>query len=577
MKKLLVLMLVVAMVLSSLAGCAKKDKGNQDQTNETKGKTTPTTQATKEEEKDVPKMKDGKFDPEVTITVGAELALGTDVEFKEGESIEDNVHTRWAKDELGINIKYDWIVAEEGDAYNTRISLLLAGQDKFPDVMKMWHAAPLLQQLVESEKLMDISAEFDKYASDRIKKIYEANPHVWYPVQRGDAKYGLPIIGESEVQDSVLFIRTDWLENLGLEVPKTIDELEAVAHAFTYNDPNKSGKNDTIGVALAGKDWLNGWMADTNFLYGSVAKAYPFRWLEDENGQIAYGSVQPGMRDALELLNKWYKNGYLDRDCGMMDEMAAANLFTSGRAGIVSGPWWMGNWPLPDLINNIEGADYKAIPMPKGKDGEYLAYTGTGLMEIMVFDKDFKNLEAFLLYLDRLYDHAFEDPDSPFYYGYFEGYDYAMVDGNVSYLDEDFPDGKRYRVDKYFLTKGLILPPNAGDKEPFFVRMHKGELTSEKDLKRAERENPKMVEAYMLAHEQTKKNSTLNYYMGPDTPAMLENRQLLESTENEVFIQIVYGEKPIEAFDDFVDFWKRNGGDAMTREANEWYNSIKAK
>ena len=44
-----------------------------------------------------------------------------------------------------------------------------------------------------------------------------------------------------------LLIRKDWLDNLGLEVPTTLDELFDVMYAFTYNDPDGNGKNDTWG------------------------------------------------------------------------------------------------------------------------------------------------------------------------------------------------------------------------------------------------------------------------------------------------------------------------------------------
>lgn len=44
-------------------------------------------------------------------------------------------------------------------------------------------------------------------------------------------------------------IRKDWLDNLGLEMPKTVDELYETAKAFTEKDPDQNGKNDTIGFA----------------------------------------------------------------------------------------------------------------------------------------------------------------------------------------------------------------------------------------------------------------------------------------------------------------------------------------
>lgn len=45
--------------------------------------------------------------------------------------------------------------------------------------------------------------------------------------------------------------------------------------------------------------------------------------------------------------------------------------------------------------------------------------------------------------------------------------------------------------------------------------------------------------------------------------------------EKQVYTKIIYGEEPIKAFDKFVEDWKANGGDQITQEINEWYQSVK--
>jgi putative aldouronate transport system substrate-binding protein len=48
----------------------------------------------------------------------------------------------------------------------------------------------------------------------------------------------------------------------------------------------------------------------------------------------------------------------------------------------------------------------------------------------------------------------------------------------------------------------------------------------------------------------------------------------LNQMELETFVKIVYGELPLEAFDEFVKNWKANGGDEVTKEMNEWYKEV---
>jgi multiple sugar transport system substrate-binding protein len=53
-------------------------------------------------------------------------------------------------------------------------------------------------------------------------------------------------------QANLLFIRSDWLQKLNLQTPKTWDDVLAVAKAFTTGDPDADGKADTYGLDIPG-------------------------------------------------------------------------------------------------------------------------------------------------------------------------------------------------------------------------------------------------------------------------------------------------------------------------------------
>ena len=59
--------------------------------------------------------------------------------------------------------------------------------------------------------------------------------------------YGLDQPG-TIVRNEGILIRKDWLDKLGLKVPKTTDEFFEVMKAFTFKDPDGNGKNDTYGL-----------------------------------------------------------------------------------------------------------------------------------------------------------------------------------------------------------------------------------------------------------------------------------------------------------------------------------------
>ena len=570
-KKCIALLIVGAMLMGMLIGCKSNEKDPEPVTvkDPTTTETTPADEPTVAPV--VSRIKDGKMIEPTTITTGR--AINSSVLFKNGETIENNVHTKWVKDNLNINIKYDWVVSEEGGAFETKIKLLLASGDKLPDVMTIWWKSPLYSQLIESGKIMDVSEAYETYASQRTKDLYNAFPESWYTVQKDSAKWGLPILTTADGADSVLWIRTDWLENLGLSEPKTISELETVMEAFTNQDPDQNGKKDTLGLSMASKGWVGGWMADTNYLWGAVAGAFPFRWGVVEDGSLAYGSVQPKIKDALGYLKKWYDNGYIDKEIALTDENKAAENFNSGKAGIICGPYWMAGWPLPDLAKNIPGATFKAIPIPTNDNGDLKRFTGFGADYITVFSKDFENMDAYFLYYDTILGSRISDESSPLYYGLAEDYDYTMVDGKVSYIQDQIPGGY-INVNKYLLSD-VNTNSKASNQLPFEIRVLNNDLKTDKDKAMALGQIPEVLAAYKMVYEQNKECGVYDAYLGSDTPTMLTKRQLLEKMENEVFIQIIYGQIELDAFDKFVSDWKINGGDDITKEVNEWWQSVK--
>jgi len=70
-----------------------------------------------------------KYDPAITLTTVAGLNANAAI-FKQGETIEDNVHTRLIKERLGIDIKYNWVVTNTNDAYKTKLRLMLSSGEK---------------------------------------------------------------------------------------------------------------------------------------------------------------------------------------------------------------------------------------------------------------------------------------------------------------------------------------------------------------------------------------------------------------------------------------------------------------
>ncbi|SDC41028.1 putative aldouronate transport system substrate-binding protein [Paenibacillus sp. UNCCL117] len=504
------------------------------------------------------------FDPPVVITTAK--ALRDFGALSGSDTTENNPITRWAKDRLGIIQKNKWIVTEQNEALTTRIKLALSEGEELPDVLFLTnHDIPeLLESLVDSGKIMDIEQAFETYAPPRVKEAYEKNPEVWRTVMVHGKAWGLPQISDGVVGDPILWVRQDWLDKLNLKPPATIEELEQVLDAFTYGDPDGNGKADTRGLALAGKNTLNGWMGDASFLFGAYGDQ-PYQWNRTKDGTLSYGSVQPQVKPALIKLNDWYEKGYIDPDFGTHDEDKAASLVTSGVAGIISGPGWMGGWPLVETAAANPGAVMKPIPYPSGPEGKIGRVGSKMSYGSYFFRAGFTRMDAVFAYWDAVYGAFIEDPESDFRYGFGEGYDYIMKDGKPVF---DFP-GSNHSISSYLLFGPGSTPPHVIQGESLESRVYRGHVETPYEQRLAATSSKLYLEGRIVGAKQTE-HSQRDQFVGPHTRTMALKWPLLKKLEKETYLKIVYGKAKADALDEFAEQWFALGGADITREVNEW-------
>ncbi|NHN28957.1 extracellular solute-binding protein [Paenibacillus agricola] len=516
-------------------------------------------------------FKDGKYDPPITLTTIAQISSSTT--FKNGETMENNVHTKWAKDRLGIQLKYNWTAPQANKAFETRIRLALSANEEMPDIVALGNVG-LLNDLIDSGKFMEVGKMWEQYASPTYKKAVNEDPTMWYPFMRKDGAYGIPIPEYSWNNDTVMYFREDWLQKLNLKAPTTLDELEKVMDAFVTQDPDGNGKADTYGIAMAFRDSLIQGQGSASWLFGAHGTMAEI-WTEKPDGTLAYGSVQPGVKPALGKLKEYIEKGYIHKEAALQDETKAAALFTSGRAGIIAGPHWMTLFPLADLAKNVPGAKFKAYPVPKGPDGKQGRTGNLNFTGAVLINKNMKNPDAFFVYQNYLFENfAFPSKDSEFKYQFAEGYDYAIVDGKPTADTTKIPGG-RVIPQKYTLTmEGARIPSSQMEA---YVNLAKGNGPT----------NQFEVRSSLIADEVRLQAATVNLsmkdisyrekYTAPPTKTMKSRWDNLKQQEKDIFAKIIYGEAPLTEFDNFVKTWESSGGSTITGEVNEWYTSVKKK
>ena len=131
--------------------------------------------------------------------------------------------------------------------------------------------------------------------------------------------YGLP--KERGLCRDAVGYRYDWIENLGLEEPKTVDDLYNLMIAFTKDDPDGNGVDDTYGCCISPLSWFN------VFLGGPNGWKY-------ENGAMIAAEFTPEYQKALDMVRDLYANGALHPEYAIHTRSQIEALWTEGKAGM---------------------------------------------------------------------------------------------------------------------------------------------------------------------------------------------------------------------------------------------------
>lgn len=549
-------LLLAVFVLVSAAACGSRTPGNTDAptTSEAPGSTN---------EPVIPEDLKAKYDTEINLTAWRYLNNG--IEFEPGEDIENNVYMRMYKEDLGINVSYLWTVPEE--QFDQKLNISVASGD-LPDIM--WLKNKQLIELSENDLLYDLTDLYQNNTSDFTKSILEQDKAGFDSAKVNDRLMAIPNTGSAVDSLQILYVRTDWLENMGLEPPGTMQELLDVAEAFTKNDPDKNNKNDTFGLALTKSFIKDNHAGATGFFAGY--HGYIRRWIEDGSGNLAYGSIQPQIKVALQELQNMYKNGLIDKEFGVKDRAKVTESIASGKVGITYGGMSSPGAFLKDNVLNDPDAEWTALPLVSIDSQPAAPITKMPVERYYAVNKSCKNPEAIM----KLVETAAE--------GYSRDLTPEMIEKNAKfgitpsgistfqYALVNFEPALKnlnahYNVLKVMENKDTsilnaeelgyyekILQYEEGDRN-FWGDAHIFGTPSSFDI----------IGQYVDTN-----NMRYNAFYGALTPTMVEKTATLEAMEEEVFTKIIMGQS-IDLFDKFVTDWQNLGGTQITQEVNEWY------
>ncbi len=405
---------------------------------------------------------------------------------------------------------------------------------------------------------------YAKYANMVGGDIYK-----WY--DRDGKIYAIPNIYPEQGTRNGLGFRTDWLKKVGLSAPTTPEEMDKVLQAFTEQDPDGNGKNDTYGYTCA--NWFQ-------FAFSFITGAYDSYlglWYIGVDGKLTYGSVAPGLKDGLTWLQKWYKAGWIDPEMLTSGDWGSYfGKINSGKAGSTIMNYHMflfeddpnaGQF-IYNVKKNTPGAGFTITNGLKGPSG------GSGLLQFEPLD-----------YAGIMFTASMEGQEGKLQ-RYMQVFDQTA--GNVDWLRK-ISWGYEGETYKYSSKDGATwLPPydtmaeNAEVKRKLAADYGIGPLSSMKsildtflldiDNVRAASWNTKMTDwdKFGMTVANNGKHTVMNRIPGP-FPVLDTYKESLTVLEQTYISEIIKGDRPVSDFDEYVKKWYDEGGQKVFDEATALY------
>lgn len=317
----------------------------------------------------------GAYAEPITITVGA-------YQWKVDGDYKNNAWIDLLREEYNINIEYKWILPY---AEHLQKVAMATAADELPDVFFVFSVNDI-RSLWNAGQLTDLNP-FREYFGDLMQDAYGSWPDdsCLGAVSVDGHLAALPSTGLPG-QHSLLWVRRDWLEAVGKEVPKTLDDVIDVATAFVNDDPDQNGKNDTFGIKFGAASWGTG-NGELDPFFWSMG-SYPRTFQKDADGKVFYGSTTNETRAALEKLSDLYRRKVIH------DSAKVAN----NKYGLLVGPWWA-PVSLKASFDNNPDADWICLSAPLNSEGKYTVPQTCPIMDgngHLVVSKNCKNPEALI-------------------------------------------------------------------------------------------------------------------------------------------------------------------------------------
>ncbi|OAS21172.1 extracellular solute-binding protein [Paenibacillus oryzisoli] len=391
------------------------------------------------------------------------------------------------------------------------------------------------EKAIKDGYILKLNDTIDKYAPN-LKKYLKEHPDIDKQVKTDNGSYYVfPFIRGDDLlrvfQGPI--VRKDWLDELGLPVPETIDDWYTTLKAFK----EKKGATASFSVVSVPRPF-------NELANGAFASAFGVTrdFYMDDKGAIKFGPAEKGYKDFLATFHKWYAEGLIDKNFATADSKSLDANIASGATGVTVGNagGGIGKWqPL------ISAKDPKGVliaaPYPVLKKGDIAMYSQKDPANApggsVAITATSKNIET----TAKLLDYGYSTEGALFFNFGTPGVSYNMENNYPKYTDLLMKN-----PDKLAPAQAMSMYIRGNYNGPFI-------------------QDKRYIEQYLALQTQRdalttwSKTDVDKHKLPPITATPEESTELakimtdLNTIVDEMTLKIILGTEPVESFDKYME------------------------
>jgi putative aldouronate transport system substrate-binding protein len=442
--------------------------------------------------------------------------------------VPDDKLKKLLEEKANVELTIEWV---PDNNYSDKLSTAFA-TGTFPQAVTMGADQVIMfKEAIRDGQFWEIGPYFDEF-----KNLAKLNETVVQNTMVDGKVYSL-YQGRPFSRQGLIY-RKDWADKLGLEAPKTVDEFYEMARAFTEDDPDGNGKDDTIGLTDR-SDLVFGVFKTLASWHGT-----PNNWGE-KDGELLPEFMFPEYKESMNYVKKLRDNKFMNQDFPVTSKEDQQAMFKNGTAGMYVGAMVDVLGLYNDAVELNPDLVYDVHNYVAGPSGEFTVWSNPGYNNEIVFPKSAIKTEEELKDVLAFFDLMMTPEYANLIQWGIEGEHYTVENG-FAVVGED-QDTIEREVFSYNML-GIGEPASNGRYESLHTyepRQKVEELILENDKH--------------LIHDPT---ITL------DSDTYVKDGARLQEIINDATYNYMLGEIDEAGFDAEVEKWETQGGSKIIEEFN---------